>query len=79
MGSNEHRGVQLVKLRRQWQRWYTYVARVGRVTGRYGQRCQALVWGGGPGPRNVLVRFANGELTTVPARTLRRVKEREEL
>jgi len=66
-----------MKLHRQWQCWYTYVARVGRITGRYGQRCQALVWGGGPGPRNVLVRFADGEFNIVPARTLRRVKKGE--
>ena len=56
-------------------RVYTYVGRPGRVTGRCGKSCCALVWGGGPGPRNVLVHFDDGTLYIVPGRTLRRVKE----
>jgi len=39
---------------------------------RFGQRCEVLVAGRGPGPRNILVRFPDGHLTIAGRWSVRR-------
>ena len=42
---------------------------------RYGHRCQVVLRGKGPGPRNILVRFQDGEQLVTTRFAVRRIKE----